>query len=84
MTKSPEEAQVRSPLYLDMVEDGVILLDRGGFFQAVLDAMRARMQALSSRRVCLEEAASRRELVRLAAERDPPRKNEPHQKNRSE
>ena len=55
VTKSPEEAQVRSPLYLDMVEDGVILLDRGGFFQAVLDAMRARMQALGSRRVFLDD-----------------------------
>lgn len=32
----------------------------------------------------VEEAVSRRELVRLAAERDPPRKNAPHQKNRSE
>ena len=44
MTKTPDEAQHHSPLYLDMVEDGILLVDRGGFFDAVLAAMRERMR----------------------------------------
>ena len=54
VTKSPEEARYHSPLYLDITEDGILLVDRDGFFQAVLDAMRARMRALGSRRIFLE------------------------------
>ncbi len=54
-TKTPDEARHHSPLYLDMVEDGILLVDRGGFFAAVLDAMRARMRALGSRRVFLSD-----------------------------
>ena len=55
VTKSPEEGRVHSPLYLDMVEDGMLLFDRGRFFETVLGAMRERMQALGSRRVRLED-----------------------------
>lgn len=57
VTKSPEEARVRSPLYLDIVEDGILLLDRDGFFAAVLDGLRARMRALGSRRVHLPDGS---------------------------
>jgi predicted nucleotidyltransferase len=57
VTKSPEEARVRSPLYLDIVEDGILLLDRGGFFAAVLEGMRERMRILGSRRVHLEDGS---------------------------
>ena len=56
-TKSPEEALHHSPLYLDMVEDGVLLFDRDGFFRAVLDALRDRMRELGSRRVFLEDGS---------------------------
>ena len=101
VTKSPEEAQCHTPLYLDVVGDGILLIDRGGFFHAVLDAMRERMRELWSRRGVsrrrklvlgpeaglpvrrcrgdmtnrhmgrryVEEAGSRVELVRIAAER---------------
>lgn len=55
VTKSPDEARVRSPLYLDIVEDGIVILDRHGFFQAVLDGMRERMRVLGSRRVRLDD-----------------------------
>ena len=55
VTKTPEEARFHSPLYLDMVEDGILLVDRGRFFQTVLDAMRARMRELGSRRVFLDD-----------------------------
>jgi hypothetical protein len=53
VTKSPAEARTHSPLYLDLVEDAVLLLDRGGFFQAVLGELERRMRALGSRRVFL-------------------------------
>ena len=57
VTKSPDEARFHSPLYLDIVEDGILLIDREGFFQAVLDAMRGRMRELGSRRVFLEDGS---------------------------
>ncbi len=53
VTKSPQEARARSPLYLDIVEDGILILDRQGFMGAVLAGMRERMRALGSRRVHL-------------------------------
>lgn len=55
VTKSPEEAQVRSPLYLDIVEEGILILDRGRFFEGVLAGMRERMRVLGSRRVHLDD-----------------------------
>ena len=57
VTKSPDEARHRSPLYLDVVEDGILLIDRGDFFRNVLDAMRERMRQLGSRRVYLEDGS---------------------------
>lgn len=55
VTKTPDEARVRSPLYLDIVEDGIALFDRDGFFETVLRGMRDRMRALGSRRVHLPD-----------------------------
>lgn len=55
VTKTPEEARHRSPLYLDMVDDAHLLVDREGFFAAVLAGMRARMRELGSRRVYLPD-----------------------------
>jgi predicted nucleotidyltransferase len=57
IVKSPEEARYRSPLYLDMVEDAVLILDRGRFFEEVLTGMRARMRELGSRRVHLPDGS---------------------------
>lgn len=57
VTKTPEEASFHSPLYLDMVEDGVLLFDRNGFFGAVLEEIRARMRELGSRRVRLDDGS---------------------------
>ena len=57
VTKTPEEARHHSPLYLDMVEDGILLVDRDGFFQSILDAMRLRMRELGSRRVALPDGS---------------------------
>jgi hypothetical protein len=55
VVKSPVEAQFHSPLYLDIVEDGILIVDRGGLFAAVLAAMRERMRVLGSRRVYLPD-----------------------------
>jgi len=55
VTKTPDEAALRSPLYLDMVEDAVLLYDRDHFFAGVLDGMRRRMLQLGSRRVRLPD-----------------------------
>jgi uncharacterized protein len=57
VTKTPEEARVRSPLYLDLVEDGISILDRHGFFEGVLAGMRARMRELGSRRIHLPDGS---------------------------
>jgi hypothetical protein len=57
VVKSPEEARYHSPLYLDIVEDGILILDRGGLVAAVLAAMRERMRALGSRRVHLPDGS---------------------------
>lgn len=55
VTKSPEEARTHSPLYLDIVEDGVLIFDRDGFFDRILSEMRQRMRQLGSRRVYLDD-----------------------------
>ncbi len=48
---TPEEARKTRTIYLDMVEDGVLLWDREGFFGAILKRLRERMKALGSRRL---------------------------------
>ncbi len=48
--KTPEEAGRTVPLYLDMVEDAVLLVDRGGFFAAILDRLRRSLARLGARR----------------------------------
>lgn len=57
VAKSPDEARVNSPLYLDMVEDARLLFDRDGFFADVLGGLRARMRELGSRRVVLPDGS---------------------------
>lgn len=57
VVKSPAEARFHSPLFLDIVEDGILLLDQGGLFESVLSAMRERMRALGSRRVYLADGS---------------------------
>ncbi|MBI3181344.1 MAG: nucleotidyltransferase domain-containing protein [Myxococcales bacterium] len=49
--KTPEDAQRGSPLFLDMVEDARLVIDRGGIFAAILERLRGRMRELGSRRV---------------------------------
>lgn len=49
--KTPEEAEVGSPLFLDMVEDARILYDRNGFFARRLDRLRQRLVELGAKRI---------------------------------
>lgn len=57
VVKNADEAKYRSPLYLDMVEDAILIVDRGRFFEEVLAGMRARMRDLGSRRVHLPDGS---------------------------
>jgi predicted nucleotidyltransferase len=50
LLKTRQEAVRVVPLYLDMVEDGCLLVDRGGFFAEVLAGLRARLRALGAER----------------------------------
>jgi len=49
--KTPREAEMGSPLFLDMVEDALILYDRNGFFFKILERLRQRLKELGARRV---------------------------------
>lgn len=57
IVKTPDEARARIPLYLDIIEDGILILDRERFFETVLAGMRARMRELGSRRVPLPDGS---------------------------
>jgi len=49
--KTPQEAMKGSLLFLDMVEDAVVLFDRDRFFGLLLERLRQRLKALGARRV---------------------------------
>jgi hypothetical protein len=51
IVRTPEEAARVIPLYLDLTEDAILLVDRDGFFAAVLDRLRASLARLGSRRI---------------------------------
>ena len=51
--KSVEEARRITPLYLDMVEDAVILYDKNDFFQNILSRLKRRLRELGAKRVWL-------------------------------
>lgn len=53
IVQTPEEAKFIRPLYLDLVEDGVILYDQGGFFTQVLARLKHSMERLGARRLRL-------------------------------
>ena len=48
--RTPEEASRITPLYLDLVEDSIILYDKDDFMRRVLDRLR-RLRELGARRV---------------------------------
>ena len=51
---TPEEFQETKPIFLDLVEEGVLLHD-DGTVRAKLDQLRARMRTLGSRKIVLDD-----------------------------
>ncbi len=51
--KTPEEAARLTPLYLDLMEDAIILYDRGEFFKSILEKLKQKLQELGAERVKL-------------------------------
>ncbi|MEA3459651.1 MAG: hypothetical protein U9R11_03085, partial [Chloroflexota bacterium] len=52
---SEEEANQNRYIFLDMIEEGIILHDQGGYFARRLKALEQRLSALGSRKVYLED-----------------------------
>ncbi len=49
--KTPREASRISPLYLDMVEDAIILYDKNNFFESILERLARILKNLGAERV---------------------------------
>ncbi|MFP3165615.1 MAG: nucleotidyltransferase domain-containing protein, partial [Acidianus sp.] len=49
--KTPEEAVRFSPLYLDLVYDGIILYDKDNFFLNILEKLKEKLKELGAERV---------------------------------
>jgi predicted nucleotidyltransferase len=52
---SVEEASKIRPIYLDMVEDSIILYDKDDFFKKTMGRLRKRLEELGSKRVWIGE-----------------------------
>ena len=48
---TPAEADRHPPILLDVVDEGLILYDKGGFLEKVLNSIRERMRELGSKKV---------------------------------
>jgi len=51
IVKSVDEASYHSPLYLDMVEDAVLLEDKDGFLNGIFGEIRVNLDRLGARRI---------------------------------
>jgi len=51
IVRTPREAVRTIPLYLDLVEDAVLLYDRAGFFAGILERLRVSLKRLGARRI---------------------------------
>ncbi len=51
--KTADEAKFLTPLYLDMVEDAIILYDTDDFFKNILDKLRGSLKKLGARRISI-------------------------------
>ena len=49
--KTPEEASSITPLYLDLVDDAILLFDKDEFFHSVLSRLRERLRSLGAQRL---------------------------------
>ncbi|MBS7626799.1 nucleotidyltransferase domain-containing protein [Candidatus Bathyarchaeota archaeon] len=48
---TPQEVQRHPPILIDMVEDAVILYDRGGFIRKVLTNLKEKLEKMGARRI---------------------------------
>lgn len=49
--KTEEEAKSISPLYLDMVEDAIILYDRNDFFEKILNKLKKKLKEINAKKI---------------------------------
>ncbi|GIX41336.1 MAG: hypothetical protein KatS3mg129_1069 [Leptospiraceae bacterium] len=49
--KTPMEAQKGSPLFLDMIEDSIILYDKNNFFRSILHQLQSNLNKLGAKRI---------------------------------
>ncbi|MFN3604040.1 MAG: nucleotidyltransferase family protein [Leptonema sp. (in: bacteria)] len=49
--KTKEEVQIGSPLFIDMIEDAIILFDRHNFFFSILKNLQNRLKQLGAERI---------------------------------
>lgn len=49
--KSPEEAEIGSPIFLDMVEDARILFDKNDFLKNRMERLKNRLKKLGAKRI---------------------------------
>jgi hypothetical protein len=54
---TPSEAKLHRPIYLDVVEDGILLLDAGDFMGMVLKGLKRRLEELGARRIKLKNGS---------------------------
>lgn len=54
--KTPEELRRGSPLFLDLIDDAIVLVDRDGALRDQLERLRGRLRELGARRVWLGDA----------------------------
>lgn len=54
---SPDEARLHRPIYLDIVEDGVLLLDKGAFIESILAELKRKLSDMGARRVFLKDGS---------------------------
>jgi len=52
-----EEAKLHRPIYLDVVEDGIIVYDRGDFIKRVMEGLKSKLKALGAKRIFLEDGS---------------------------
>jgi len=52
-----DEAHLTRPIYLDMVEDGIILFDKNHFIENILQGLKKKMEILGSKRHFLEDGS---------------------------
>jgi len=52
-----EEAKLHRPIYLDMVEDGIIIYDKEGFIKKILSSLKRNLEKMGARRIFLKDGS---------------------------